>query len=211
MAFITTVRSRGVKVRLPLNLKNMREVHGVSTCEVPAYAACQVCVCTPTCMCTSVQAERRGEEELMPGLLSGVTGAERMCACSCIFQNYISQQKCPQLTHFSINECVHQIPRITTNPEHRPIPQCNVSRLNVKMWSFTFNAIREQLLFKLKITLWHLNAYTGGCRGSAKIKEAVPCSTETMDGCGININFPLLYINRPQDSPHALLESIKLI
>lgn len=53
MAFITTVRSRGVKVRLPLNLKNMREVHGVSTCEVPAYAACQVCVCTPTCMCTS--------------------------------------------------------------------------------------------------------------------------------------------------------------
>lgn len=33
-----------------------------------------------------------------------------------------------------------------------------------------------------------------------------------MDGCGININFPLLYINiRPQDSPHALLESIKPI
>lgn len=159
----------------------------------------------------NVQAERRGEEEPMPGLLSGVTGAERMCACSSIFQNYISQQKCPQLTHFSINECVHQIPRITTNPEHRPIPQCNVSRLNVKMWSFTFNAIREQLLFKWKITLWHLNAYTGGCRGSAKIKEAVPCSTETMDGCGININFPLLYINRPQGSPHALLESIKLI
>lgn len=114
---------------------------------VKCVSACLL-ACAPV---HNVQAERRGEEEPLPGLLSGVTGAERMCACSCLFQNYISQRKCPQLTHFSINECVHQIPRITTNPEHRLIPQCNVSRLNVKMWSFTFNAIREQLLFKLQI------------------------------------------------------------
>lgn len=40
----------GVKVKLPLNLKNMREVHSV-TCEVPAYAACQVCICMPAYMC----------------------------------------------------------------------------------------------------------------------------------------------------------------
>lgn len=54
VAYRITVKSQQVKVRLPLNLKNMREVHGVSTCVVPVYAACQVCMCVrvvPVCMC----------------------------------------------------------------------------------------------------------------------------------------------------------------
>lgn len=45
VAYGITVKSRQVKVRLPLNLKNMRRVRGVSTCVVPVYAACQASVC----------------------------------------------------------------------------------------------------------------------------------------------------------------------
>lgn len=45
VAYRVAVKSQEVKVRLPLNLKNMSKVHGVSTCVVPVYAACQVCMC----------------------------------------------------------------------------------------------------------------------------------------------------------------------
>lgn len=45
VAYRITVKSRQVKVRLPLNLKNMRQVRGVPTCVVPVYAACQASVC----------------------------------------------------------------------------------------------------------------------------------------------------------------------
>lgn len=56
-AYGITVKSQEVKVRLPLNLKNMRGVHGVSTRVVPVYAACQVCMhmCdTPVHVCERI-------------------------------------------------------------------------------------------------------------------------------------------------------------
>lgn len=45
VAYRIVVKSWEVKVRLPLNLKNMSMVHGVLTCVVPVYAACQVSMC----------------------------------------------------------------------------------------------------------------------------------------------------------------------
>lgn len=38
------------------------------------------------------------------------------------------------LKRIAFNECIQQTPRIMTNPEHRLVPGCYASRLNVKMW-----------------------------------------------------------------------------
>lgn len=141
VAYRITVKSQQVKVRLPLNLKNMREVHGVSTCVVPVYAACQVCMCVcgasvHVCQCIMCRqtAEVKNNYDLVYWLVwVRQNVSRRSCMCTSIIK-YASQRKVCILvwTRFSINEYIRQIPRIMANPEHWLIPQCNASWLNVK-------------------------------------------------------------------------------
>lgn len=124
----------------------------------------------------------------------------------------VSQQKSAYFvwTRFPVNECVHQIPRLTPNPEHRLIPQCNASGLNVKKMIIRIRCDSWRNSFLIKdycVTFVRLVQPTVQGRGKRWAREQ-----HRMAGLGININFPLLYINiRPQLNPHALLKSIKPI
>lgn len=150
-----TVKSREVKVRLPLNLKkHEREVRGESTCVVAVYAACQVCICV--CVCVpmhNVQTNRRWSITLTCFIEQTERG--RMCLRRHVCarpskkkkKKHTSQQKCARLSeHVSpLMNVSTRYQRITANPEHWLIPQCDASGLNVKKM-ITLNGIRGQIL-----------------------------------------------------------------
>ena len=139
-AYRITVKSQQVKVRLPLNLKkHERGPRCINLCASCLCSLSSVCVC----VCVSVRALqcimcRRTAEvrnNCDPVLLSGVS--EPDCVSTYVGLRYESMsvsRKCARSprTRSSINERIRQIPGITANPEHRPIPQCNASMLNVK-------------------------------------------------------------------------------
>lgn len=144
----TTEESQEVKVRLPLSLKTWERVRGGPTCVVPVYTARGVCVCGPLCICMCPNALCAGG---LPGwriTVTWVLSGGRKAACGYVFM-YVSQQKCAHFvwTRFPINEAIHQIPGIMANPEHRLIPLCNGSRLNVMKLELELNVFQGQIRF----------------------------------------------------------------
>lgn len=137
VAYRITVKSQRVKVRLPLNLKkHERGPRCINLCASCLCSLSSVCVCVRAHQCIMCRRTAEVRNNCDPVLLSGVSEPDCVSTYVRLRHESMSVSRkvralAPEHVHPLMN-VFGQIPGITANPGHRPIPQCNASGLNVK-------------------------------------------------------------------------------